>query len=1367
MPPFWKFHIATRLDSRGGSEPDYPPRIVDIEHSVGGKATLVLEDSSRVRVQLRYAWRSLLVKSCVSALEIALPTHAFDVFFARFSRILSMPGESANSDIQSEWNAFVVNVLSFVLADTTEGFDPKPIPEWEQLQRSSLHARSTIASVLQPCKLAVGEKIEGVTFLAKHARRFASSDNEVVRPHLASIVISLHLIREDLRLDVSTIERLPFLNELLLFIAKEFQLPNHVRYYKNVSFTTIELVGFTGSNHTQLHEFMSEHPVDIMQWLNKKMTFQSVVDFPCLRMFSDLAHLSGDSYLEIPLSTCCANTRKICSFYNSLFATDGFFDDEALLMDMIKERFSRADLDMLPFGIAVPLLDSLRRSRLHPKQHWPLDAFILIGRQDLAEQLTASALVRLSKAHQKIEEKALSSEQGLWDSAKDGKYTQKLESGVEIQSDEVSNLRFPEDRRLEEVASMLDSSKCIETQLTDSNAADVTAEQQLVLQAFSSRTASLPLGRALFTYGTSTPEITEPLNIPQMQFSGKFIGHYGIVALDMQPFPPDFQDWCQFHNGVAAGLRISPEFTEIDSAWIQLNGRAEPSAEHAGLMLGFGLNGHLRKLVRGDTFQFLSQNYELMRIAMLLGYSASYCSSTDSQAYRLLSMHIPSLRPPRSELNVGPLTQTAAIMGIGLVFMGSLHRHMVETLLAELGRKEFPASVTVISTPPEVTANVFRETYSLTCGMALGMVALGRADEGSGLSDLSIVNELRRYIQGGRESDRTAFVNNSTVCFGRQYAVKESEKINVDVTAPGACIALAFMYMKSNNAVVAQLVGIPQTRFDLDYIRPDIIMLRVLCTNLIIWDDIRPSMEWVENLIPNFIKAGMEHDGRGSTNVPSGELQILTQAQDSIVAGACFSIALRFAGSANSSAYACLMAHFKRFKSQSTFVATTFEERLIKFARKACLDVVTMSLGILMAGSGSLSLMRTLRTLHARTSADVSFGSHAATHMALGLLFLGGGCYTIGTSNKAIAALVCAFFPRLPQHPTENRFHLQAIRHFWVLALEPRVLVTRDVETKAAVSTSVEVFSVNPIEKRGKLEKSVMMTPCLLPDLGMIRRITFRGTRFLPIDIVFTSSMTYRERLTRIRLVFLKRKSGYLDQFNEHGEGTRVKTTPFDFPGVITFESDENQLARPFPRSLATALAGCVGTLGTPITAVKTLWQIRQRRIARKDLVRSFSSDPILQDFAHYLCNLRGDTNDSYDDLESNAEFESERYFTEYAVAALYEALALDRSDGLVLFLDVYKCVERLFGSDCEPDPSDMWNLRYFLDYAKVCFEVKSRERERMRGMVGAKHDDSDENLFISLEFAKSLRARISLLIYLRRDVAPPDRLKDLEALLN
>lgn len=59
----------------------------------------------------------------------------------------------------------------------------------------------------------------------------------------------------------------------------------------------------------------------------------------------------------------------------------------------------------------------------------------------------------------------------------------------------------------------------------------------------------------------------------------------------------------------------------------------------------------------------------------------------DLSITKLLSIHIAALLPPTStELDVPHNVQVAAILGVGLVYQGTAHRHIAEVLLAEIGR---------------------------------------------------------------------------------------------------------------------------------------------------------------------------------------------------------------------------------------------------------------------------------------------------------------------------------------------------------------------------------------------------------------------------------------------------------------------------------------------------------------------------------------------------------------------------------------------------------------------------------------------------------------------------------------------------------
>lgn len=93
-----------------------------------------------------------------------------------------------------------------------------------------------------------------------------------------------------------------------------------------------------------------------------------------------------------------------------------------------------------------------------------------------------------------------------------------------------------------------------------------------------------------------------------------------------------------------------------------------------------------------------------------------------------------------------------------------------------------------------------------------------------------------------------------------------------------------------------------------------------------------------------------------------------------------------------------------------------------------------------MAGSCDVQSFRVMRVLRKKFESEMHYGYNQVIHMALGFLFIGNGVYTFSRSSKAIAGLICAVYPIFPATPADNKFHLQALRHFYVLAVETRLL---------------------------------------------------------------------------------------------------------------------------------------------------------------------------------------------------------------------------------------------------------------------------------------------------------------------------------------
>lgn len=125
----------------------------------------------------------------------------------------------------------------------------------------------------------------------------------------------------------------------------------------------------------------------------------------------------------------------------------------------------------------------------------------------------------------------------------------------------------------------------------------------------------------------------------------------------------------------------------------------------------------------------------------------------------------------------------------------------------------------------------------------------------------------------------------------------------------GCTIALGLIYLKTHQVAVVEKLFVPQTMHQLDRIPPDLIVLRILSRNLIMWDEITPSKEWIQQTLPAFLRA-YESTFRE-------DMITSRQAYEAIVAGCCYSIALRFAGTFNKQAFETILHYYRLFEEFS------------------------------------------------------------------------------------------------------------------------------------------------------------------------------------------------------------------------------------------------------------------------------------------------------------------------------------------------------------------------------------------------------------------------------------------------------------------
>ncbi|PHU14366.1 hypothetical protein BC332_15571 [Capsicum chinense] len=135
--------------------------------------------------------------------------------------------------------------------------------------------------------------------------------------------------------------------------------------------------------------------------------------------------------------------------------------------------------------------------------------------------------------------------------------------------------------------------------------------QQAQLWQLAQRTTALPFGRGAFTLSTTCTLLTEALTVPKLILAGRLPSQQN-ATVNLDPNVRNIQElksWPEFHNAVAAGLRLAPPQGKMSRTWILYNKPEEPTVVHAGLLLALGLHGHLRVLTITDIYQYYSQHH--------------------------------------------------------------------------------------------------------------------------------------------------------------------------------------------------------------------------------------------------------------------------------------------------------------------------------------------------------------------------------------------------------------------------------------------------------------------------------------------------------------------------------------------------------------------------------------------------------------------------------------------------------------------------------------------------------------------------------------------------------------------------------------
>lgn len=1117
--------------------------VIGLKDSVMNRVNLETSNGTFYRISLPKMSNSIIVTKLLQALNSVLPREIAIQIFAKWYATRNAPG-SSDLTIHSELKTFLLCLLSNMGYDTDiitlggilkKDLSLSPVAvkkaktseygtdeDWSYLT-SSMHSKMN-----QDQRNSIGYHFNEK--FPVNTSDLSEKENSInihapLLPYLSYIHLALHLVYEDCKLNILQWDELPSLACFLYQISRDLRLPLYQNHYwqdfPDICCTLSDNYQLSEDDMNQLHSppYFTSSPPNIFEWLQSLLLNKNFLPFLYI---ANVTKSIRDIILMYSLLINSTNKKSVNDYLQSLIVPGRRFveeieitffqqlsvackPEENLILFLTHLGINNEDLNNLPLGVALPIREVILHCRKKPSSDWPVEAYTLIGRQDLA----AAHAGTVSPPH-----KSKSS-----DSVKHV-ITKEDEDGLDHLDHEVLQLRFSQDQRIYEVYRMLQSSKPVKIvlqQRPEVSDHDFIEEQERHLYTLCIRTMALPIGRGMFTLRTYSPVVTETLPIPKLCLTGRSPPRNTTVDLSHIDVPANMNMWPLFHNGVAAGLRIAPNASQIDSTWIVYNKPSTISndtpVEHAGFLMALGLNGHLSNLATMSVHDYLCKGHELTSVGLLLGLAAAKRGTMDLACTKVMSIHVEALLPPTStELNVPAVVQVAAVLGIGLLYQGSGHRHMADVLLGEIGRPP----------GPEMEHCIDRESYALAAGLALGLVTLGKGSEVAGLSDLPMADQLYHFMIGGHKRPLTGIHKEKHK--SPSYQIREGDSVNIDVTSPGATLALGMMFFNTGNIAIADWMTIPDSKYLLDMVRPDFLLLRTLSKGLILWDNIHPSIKWIENHLPEIVSTYAFKRVEVNTDI---DYETMSQAYCNIVAGACMVLGLKFAGSANDEAFQTLMHYAKSFLLLS---GKPVADQAGKNTIETCLSVIVLSLAIVMAGTGDLDVLRICRHLRSRISQPsgcVLYGFHMAIHMALGLLFLGGGKFTLSTNPFAVGAMVCAFFPKFPTHSNDNRYHLQAFRHLYVLAVERRFIIPRDIDTGKAVYANLLVkFKDTSWYKNVKYK---ITAPCLLPEPKLLKEVRIDDSRYWPI--VFEDNKNWdmlKHLLENNGNLYLKQKAGYL-----------------------------------------------------------------------------------------------------------------------------------------------------------------------------------------------------------------------------------------------
>lgn len=492
-----------------------PVKVQNLQQGVG--ATAILETFSKTHaVSFDLSPQNLLTQDILNVLSYSLPIDKLNAIRRRYLQLWmsnQMP-KGVIEELHCLWTA-LFEILKCDNPSFSKSSNIVMDQPFNEMASSSAHKRLADDSVLFKFKLP------------QQPSDVNMSLGSTLSPLAAPVLLALHILGQSLKVDVGRRNELPLLLPAVLRLSNKIA-PEWTDYWSRLR---PDLEGAWNCSERGQHTWNTlpvaapdfvEHCLNGRSWTN-------------LESVPDLFGLSP-AVLSLNITNqTCTNLKDLSLFFSMIWRNTRVRDlglSEELAHAMVERNWTLESIDNLPVSLAIPIREVLKTCQISPRMTYSLETYRLIDRDDLYEFVKGtSANYNMPTTEVQGPYTVGSIVQSASRDAS-GNMEADANSG-NLTKDLFTEIRWTEDRRVDEVQLMLQSSRTpvVKIQYTLPPNEHEKENAALVLR-ISERTLSLPPGRALFTYGCLTTATPEAYVIPKIELSVRVMPLNVVMVLE-------------------------------------------------------------------------------------------------------------------------------------------------------------------------------------------------------------------------------------------------------------------------------------------------------------------------------------------------------------------------------------------------------------------------------------------------------------------------------------------------------------------------------------------------------------------------------------------------------------------------------------------------------------------------------------------------------------------------------------------------------------------------------------------------------------------------------------------------------------------